>query len=52
MERFTKLWSDQFACMVQRPGQQRQDKKHDNIHVCISKRGEDAQMDVRSYTEG
>ena len=26
---FTKLWSDQLCCMVQRPGQQREDKKHD-----------------------
>ena len=47
MERFTKLWSDQFGCMVQRPGQQRQDAR---LH--ISTLGDDAEMDVRSDTEG
>ena len=28
-EKFTKLWSDQLCCMVQWPGQQREDKTHD-----------------------
>ena len=44
---FTKQWSDQICCMVQRPGQQREGKMHD-----LSKLNEDAQMDVRSDKEG
>ena len=27
--RFTQLWSDQLCCMVQKPGRQQGDKKHD-----------------------